>query len=85
MFPAQLDAIYRLLHHLLPDHLAVIQPTGASKTHILRTLGVMERGIILIFIPLLTLSANVMSKFKCANPHFGAVIIQHLNEMNDAN
>ena len=45
----------------------------------------MEHGIILIFIPLLKLSADVMSKFKCANPPFDAVGIQHLDEIYDAN
>jgi len=47
MHPAQLDAVYRLLHPVRPNHLAVIQQTGAGKTHILRMLGVIERGIIL--------------------------------------
>ena len=73
MYPAQLEAVYCLLHPLHPNHLAVIQRTGAGKTHILQTLDVMERGIILIFIPLLTLSANVMSKFTRTNQNFGAV------------
>jgi superfamily II DNA helicase RecQ len=68
-----------------PNHLAVIQRTGAGKTHILRTPGVIEQGIILIFIPLLTLSADVMSKFTCANQNFGAVTVQHLDELFDAN
>ena len=85
MYPAQLDAIYRLLHPVRPNHLAVIQRTGAGKTHILRTLGVIERGIILIFIPLLTLSADVMSKFTSADQQFGAVAVQHLDELFDAN
>jgi hypothetical protein len=85
MNPAQLDAVYPLLHPVRPNHLAVIQRTGAGKTHILRTLSVIERGIILIFIPLITLSADVMSKFMCANQQFGAVAIQHLDELFDAN
>ena len=72
MYPAQLDAVYRLLHPVRSNHLTVIQRTGAGKTHILRTLGVIERGIVLIFIPLLTLSADVMNKFTCANQNFGA-------------
>jgi hypothetical protein len=63
----------------------MIQQTGAGKTHILRTLGVIEQGIILIFIPLLTLSANVMSKFTCTNQNFGAIAVQHLDELFDAN
>jgi len=85
MYPAQLDAVYRLLRLVHPNHLAVIQRTVAGKTHILRTLGVIERGIILIFIPLLTLSADVISKFTCANQKFGAVTVQHLDELIDAN
>jgi superfamily II DNA helicase RecQ len=51
----------------------------------IRTLGVIERGIVLIFIPLLTLSADVMNKFTCANQNFGAVAVQHLDELFDAN
>jgi hypothetical protein len=65
MFPAQLDDIFCLLHPMHPNHLAAIQQTGAGKTHILWTLGAIEQGIILIFIPLLTLSADVMAK-SCA-------------------
>ncbi len=85
MFPAQLDAVFCFLHPVKPYHLAVKEQTGAGKTHILRMLGVIERGIVLIFIPLLMLSADVMSKFTCANHRFGTVIIQHLNELFDAN
>jgi hypothetical protein len=85
MISAQLEAVYRLFHPVHPNHLAVIQRTGAGKTHILQTLGVIERGIILIFIPLLTLSADVMSKFTCANQKFGSVPVQHLDELIDAN
>jgi hypothetical protein len=85
MFLAQLNTVFCLLHPILPNHLAVIQQTGAGKTHILCTLGLIERGIVLISIPLLTLSSNVMSKFTCANQRFGAVIIQHLDELYDLN
>jgi hypothetical protein len=45
MFPTQVDACYCLLHPHHTNHLAVIHCTGAEKTHILRTLGVVERGI----------------------------------------
>ncbi len=81
MFLAQLDAVYCLLHPMRPNHFAVIQQTGDGKTHILRMLGVIERGIALIFIPLLTLSANVMSKFTCTDQHFGAITIQHVGTL----
>ena len=43
----------------------------------------MEQGIVLIVIPLLTLSADVMSKFTCADQRFGAVTVQHIDELSD--
>jgi hypothetical protein len=58
MHPGQLEVCFCLLHPHLPNSLVVVHWTGGGKTHILRTLGVIERRIILIFIPLLTLSAN---------------------------
>jgi len=71
MHPAQLEACYRLLHPHRPNSLVVVHRTGGGKTHILRTLGVIEWGIVLIFIPLLTLSADVMHKFEEANTTWG--------------
>jgi hypothetical protein len=85
MFPNQLDAVFCLLHPMKPNHLAVIEQTGTGKTHILRTLGVIQRGVILIFIPLLTLSADVMSKFSCVAKWFSTAIIQHLDKLFNAN
>jgi len=58
---------------------------GGGETHILRTLGVIERGIVLIFIPLLTLSADVMHKFEVANTTWGNVGAYHLDELYNAN
>jgi hypothetical protein len=85
MFPTQVNACYCLLHPHHPDHLAVIHRTGAGKTHILLMLGVVERGIILIVIPLLTLLTNVIHKFKCTNKQWGSVVVHHLNEIYDLN
>jgi superfamily II DNA helicase RecQ len=65
--------------------LVVVHRTGGGKTHILRTLGAIERGIVLIFIPLLTLSADVMHKFEVANTTWGNVGAYHLDELYDAN
>ncbi len=77
MRPGQLKACFHLLHPHHPNSLVVVHRTGGGKTHILRTLGVIERGIIIIFIPLLTLSANVMHKFESADPTWGNVGIYH--------
>jgi hypothetical protein len=51
----------------------VVHRTGGGKTHILQTLGVIEQKIVLIFILLLTLSAEVMHKFELTNPTWGNV------------
>ena len=85
MYPTQIESVFRLLHPVCPNNLAVLQQIGADKTYILQTLGVMERGIVLIVIPLLTLSTDVMSKFTCANQCFGAVTVQHLDKLYDGN
>jgi hypothetical protein len=53
-------------------------------THNGRTLGVIEQGIVLIFIPLLMLSVDVMAKFTCANEHW-SVITMHLDKLYNAN
>ncbi len=45
MYTTQIDSVFCLLHPVRSNNLAVIQQTGAGKTHILRTLGVMDRGL----------------------------------------
>jgi hypothetical protein len=78
MFLAQLNAVNQVLHAMHSNCLVVIQQMGAGKTHILWTLGVIGQRIVLIFIPLLTLSTNIMSKFMCANLCFGSIISVYL-------
>ncbi len=58
---------------------------GGGETHILRTLDVIERGIVLIFIPLFTLLADVMHQFEEYNPTWGNVGVYHLDELYDCN
>ncbi len=81
----QLKACFCLLHPHHPNSLVVVHQTGGRKTNILCTLGVIKRGIILIFIPLLTLSANVMHKFESSNPTWGNVGVYHLDKIFDYN
>ncbi len=85
MHPTQLEACYCLLHPHRPNALVVVHQTGGGKTHILRTLGVIERGIALISIPLLTLSTDVMHKFEDAITTWGNMGIYHLDELYDCN
>ena len=44
-------------------------------------LEVIERGIVLIFIPLLMLSVDIMHKFEGAIPIWGNMGVYHLNEI----
>ncbi len=54
--------------------------TGYGKSHVMRTLGVMVGGIVIIFVPLLSLSADQMNKMKEASQKFGTVETHHLDE-----
>jgi len=85
MCPAQLEVCYHLLHPHHLNHLIVVHRTGGGKTYILQTLDVIERGITLIFIPLLTLSADVMHKFEHTATTWGNVGVYHLDELFDSN
>ena len=52
----------------------------------MRVIGAMPRGIHLIFIPLLTLSADVIvAKFSSASQSHGSVRAYHLDELYDSN
>jgi hypothetical protein len=64
----QLEACFCILHPHHPNSLVVVHRMGGGKTHIHQTLSVIGQRIILIFIPLLTLSADVMHKFQSSNP-----------------
>jgi hypothetical protein len=85
MRPVQLEVCFHLLHPHRPNSLVVVHQTGGGKTHILCTLGVIKRGINLIFIPLLTLSTNVMHKFESLNPTWGNIGVYHLDKIFDCN
>lgn len=47
----------------------------------MRVSGGLLGNITIIFIPLLTLSADVLEKFKIANNTFGEVNVSHLDEL----
>ena len=79
--PMQLDAARVMLHPRRPDQIILVQPTGAGKSHIVRLLGVIKKGIVLVFVPLLALSADVLEKFKNAIDTWGTVDVHHLDEV----
>lgn len=74
-----------LLDPASPNAVLAVYRTGVGKSHLIRMIGAMERGVCLIFIPLLTLSADVMSKFQSACQDYGSVRAYHLDEIYDSN
>mmetsp|Transcript_28527 Transcript_28527/g.60198 ORF Transcript_28527/g.60198 Transcript_28527/m.60198 type:complete len:183 (-) Transcript_28527:698-1246(-) len=79
--PNQEEALLFLFDPSKPRNLLLVERTGGGETHITRVAGVIERGIVPIIIPLLSLSADQMEKFKDANQAYGAVDTYHMDEL----
>ena len=82
--PIQLSAVSRIINRAMPNKLLLVARTGIGKTHVTRIAGVILRGIVLIIIPLLSLSADQIRKFCDANQAFGSVDVYHLDELSQA-
>jgi superfamily II DNA helicase RecQ len=82
--PLQLSAVSHILGHNTPNKLLLVARTGVGKTHVTRTAGVILRGITLIIIPLLSLSADQLRKFNCGDEQFGSINVVHLDEIAQA-
>ena len=79
--PRQLETIATLFDPRSPDRAIYVDGTGAGKSHAMRVAGGLIGGVTMIFIPLLTLSADVLEKFKTNNDVFGEVNVSHLDEL----
>ncbi len=83
MFPTQMqiDAVISLIDvDVCGGKVLLIVKTGAGKSHVMRTTGVMIGGVCLIIMPLLTLGADQLSKLASASQEFGSVEYFHLDE-----
>ena len=58
-----------------------VAPTGSGKTHIVRCIGPMLGGVVLYFVPLLALSADILLKFSDADQSFGTIQAFNLDEL----
>ena len=78
--PLQMDA---LLHLLDPNKgkLLLVTRTGSGKSHVMRMLGVMMGGVIVIIVPLLSLSADQMEKMTSISQQTGPMGTVHCDEM----
>jgi len=79
----QREVLTKYIDPRTPKYMVVCLRTASGKSHIMRVIGTMERGIMLIFIPLLTLSADVLDKFVSAEQKYGKVRVFHLDELVD--
>eukprot|EP00978_Attheya_sp_CCMP212_P034359 scaffold143645_cov33-Attheya_sp.AAC.1 len=58
--------------------LILVVKTGAGKSHVMRTTGVILGGVCLIIMPLLVLGSDQVSKLSSASQAFGAVEYFHI-------
>ena len=58
--------------------------TGYGKTHFVRVLGCLLGGVVVIIVPLLSLSADQIKKMLGANNDHGSVEAHHLDECSDS-
>ena len=57
--------------------------TGVGKTHFFRMLGCILGGVIVIIVPLLSLSADQVEKMNNACQEYGSVEAHHLDELGE--
>ena len=68
-----------------PDYVVACLRTGYNKSHIVRTLGAFDTGFTVVFVPLLTLSADLLANFTSADQRYGTVRTYHLDELHTDN
>ena len=83
--PMQLDMAEIVLNPDQPNAVVAVFPTCGRKLHPVRIVSVVELGVVLIFIPLLTLLADFLAKFTEALRQFGYVTVLHLDDLYDNN
>ncbi len=71
----------RLLDPTKSKAVLAVAPTGSGKTHIVRCIGPMLGGVVLYFVPLLALSADILLKFSDADQSFGTIQAFNLDEL----
>ena len=57
--------------------------TGIGKTHFFRMLGCILGGVVVIIVPLLSLSADQVEKMNTASQDYGSIEAHHLDELGE--
>ena len=79
--PAQERAVHKLIYEPISGgKLLVIDRTGGGKSLILQLSAVIVAGIAFVLVPLISLTANNISKIKKAVQSYGSVHVHHMDE-----
>ena len=65
----------------MPGKLLVVDQTASGKSYILRMIATMVGGIILVIVPLLSLTADRMEKVRVALQCHGSIEAHHIDEI----
>ena len=79
--PQQMEALRFIFSPTSPSHCFIVHRTGAGKTLVMKVAGVIEKGVVAVFIPLHALTADVMQKFSNAEQRWGTVQALLLDEL----
>jgi superfamily II DNA helicase RecQ len=58
----------------------LVDRTGGGKSHVMRCAGCITRGIVLIIVPLLSLAADIVTKFETDRHEHGIIEAIHFDE-----
>ena len=78
--PNRIKAAMHLIDLLKSRNIIIYDRTGLGKTHITCIVGAIERGVICTIVPLLTLSADQLAKFRRASQSFGTIKAHHMDK-----
>ena len=83
--PRQVEAAAKIMFDSeCRGRLLVVDRTGSGKSLILQTVATCVGGITLVIVPLLSLTANQLSRLELAGQNHGSVKAVHLDETPDA-
>ena len=81
--PTQAAAIAEIMHGGCGGKLLLVHRTGGGKSHIMRMIGSLVAGVVVVIVPLLTLCADQIRKIDEASQKYASCEAQHIDECSD--
>ena len=78
--PTQAAAIAEIMHGRCGGKLLLVHRTGGGKSHIMRMIGSLVAGVVVVIVPLLTLCADQIRKIDEASQKYASCEAQHIDE-----